>query len=184
MPPWSRTRSCISLLCIRPGTRPAAAAQESWSGQCAVSLILLLLCRCGLKDVVNYSVGKKSLAEQQYEDLLAVGNIVLQLACKSHTGSRGAQEQVNNPSVPLARFYICATTLLPVGSTKLFPEHPVLSFPADAQKTLNETPFWAAGIRRRALQRRAEGCSDLPPDQGCHHRRLGLGAGLPFDGRV
>ena len=71
--------------------------------------MLLLLCRCGLKDVVNYSVGKKSLAEQQYEDLLAVGNIVLQLACKSHTGSRGAQEQVNNPSVPLAWFYICAT---------------------------------------------------------------------------
>ena len=66
--------------------------------------MLLLLCRCGLKDVVNYSVGKKSLAEQQYEDLLAVGNIVLQLACKSHTGSRGAQEQVNNPSIPLAWF--------------------------------------------------------------------------------
>ncbi len=66
----------------------------------AVSLILLLLCRCGLKDVVNYSVGKKSLAEQQYEDLLAVGNIVLQLACKSHTGSRGAQEQVEQSLLP------------------------------------------------------------------------------------
>ena len=87
--------------------------------------------------MVNYSVGKKSLAEQQYEDLLAVGNIVLQLACKSHTGSRGAQEQVNNPSVPLAWFYICEleSTLLPVGSTKLFPEHPVLSFPADFQRS-------------------------------------------------
>ena len=69
-------------------------ARKFGSGQCAVCLMLLLLCRCGLKDVVNYSVGKKSLAEQQYEDLLAVGNIVLQLACKSHTGSRGAQEQV------------------------------------------------------------------------------------------
>ena len=89
--------------------------------------------------MVNYSVGKKSLAEQQYEDLLAVGNIVLQLACKSHTGSRGAQEQVNNPSVPLAWFYICEleSTLLPVGSTKLFPEHPVLSFPADFQRSKN-----------------------------------------------
>lgn len=58
--------------------------------------------------MVNYSVGKKSLAEQQYEDLLAVGNIVLQLACKSHTGSRGAQEQVKkNPSIPVAWFCIC-----------------------------------------------------------------------------
>lgn len=82
-------------------------ARKFGSVQCAASLILLLLCRCGLKDVVNYSVGKKSLAEQQYEDLLAVGNIVLQLACKSHTGSRGAQEQVKNPCIPLAWFYIC-----------------------------------------------------------------------------
>ena len=50
---------------------------------------------CGLKDVLNFSaVGKKSLAELQYEDMLAVGNILLQLACKSHTGSRGAQEQL------------------------------------------------------------------------------------------
>lgn len=50
---------------------------------------------CGLKDVLNFaSVGKKSLAELQYEDLLAVGNVILQLACKSHTGSRGAQEQL------------------------------------------------------------------------------------------
>ena len=83
-------------------------ARKFGSVQCAASLILLLLCRCGLKDVVNYSVGKKSLAEQQYEDLLAVGNIVLQLACKSHTGSRGAQEQVKkNPSIPVAWFCIC-----------------------------------------------------------------------------
>ena len=104
---------------------------------------------------MNYSVGKKSLAEQQYEDLLAVGNIVLQLACKSHTGSRGAQEQVEQslrPSCPV--LHLCNYPLARRLNKTVSCSAPGAScsvFPADAQKTLNETPFWAAGIRRRAL---------------------------------
>ena len=83
------------LIINDPSSSSAAAAGNDSSSSGGGGVHRIKLNGCGLKDVLNFSsVGKKSLAELQYEDLLAVGNILLQLACKSHTGSRGAQEQL------------------------------------------------------------------------------------------
>ena len=49
----------------------------------------------GLLDVVQYDTGKKSMPELQYEDLVALGNLILRLACKSHAGNGTLQDSLD-----------------------------------------------------------------------------------------